>query len=199
MTAVARGSSALGRWLVAAMACALIAHAAVYHSFVPGDGMHGYFAWYVPVVAAASACSLLAILVGGLCAGSRPARLIGALLPARSTRYRGGSVAGLASGGLAFLILQESLERSFNGGGLTLATFHASAWPVLMAVLFLTAAAILAVGRTAVVLSERALADRADRPRSTRLPQRRGSGPIVVRKNALLGWHAGLRAPPLVA
>ena len=71
MTAAARGSATVGRWFVASMVCALVAHAAVYRSLVPDDGLHGYFGWYVPLVAVASLGSLLAVVVGGLCRSSR--------------------------------------------------------------------------------------------------------------------------------
>jgi hypothetical protein len=199
VTAAARGVATVGRWLVASMVCALVAHTAVYRSLVPDDGLHGYFGWYVPLVAVASLGSLLAVVLAGLCRGSRPARLIRLCLPTRPTTFRGVPVASLASGGLAFLMLQESLERSLDAGALSPATFDASTWPLLVVVLVLAAAVVLAVGRTAVVLTERAFgAGRLRRPRA-RVQSRLGRGRGVVRKPALLGLHAGLRAPPLVA
>jgi hypothetical protein len=188
-----------GRWLVAVTVCALVAHAAVYQSLLPGDGVHAYLAWYAPLVAAASAVSVLAIVAGGVLPGRGVGRMIGALLPARSTQVKGRTVAGLALGALAFLVAQESLERSLRTGTFTLATFNASTWPMLVAVLALCAAAVLAIGRTAVVLSD--VAGRQD-------PARRGWGLVVpsLRRSAdpapttaPLGRHAGLRAPPLVA
>ena len=181
------------------MVCALVAHAAVYRSLVPDDGLHGYFGWYVPLVAVASICSLLAVVVSGLSPRSRAARLIRSCLPARSTTCRGGTVAGLACGGLAFLVIQESLERSLDAGAFSLVTFDASMWPVLLVVLVLAAAAVLAVGRTAIALSKRAFNARPLRARMTRVLPRLGSSRGADRKSALLGWHAGLRAPPLVA
>ncbi len=198
MTAAVRGSATVGRWFAAAMVCALVAHAAVYRSLVPDDGLHGYFGWYVPLVAVASVCSLVAVVVGGLCPRSRAARLIRSCLPARSTAGRVGTVACLASGGLAFLVVQESLERSLAAGEFSPVTFNASMWPVLLVVMVLAAAVVLAVGRTAVVLSERVFSARRLRVRMTRVLSRVGSGRGVVRKSALLGLHAGLRAPPLV-
>lgn len=189
----------MGRWFVASVVCALVAHTAVYRSVVPDDGLHGYFGWYVPLVAMASLCSLLAVVIGGLCPGSRAARLIARCVPARSTTCRGGTVAGLALGGLAFFVVQESLERSLEAGAFSLATFSASIWPVLLGVLVVAATAILAVGRTAVVLSDRVFTVRRPGAQMTRVLPGRGIGCAVVRKSALLGWHAGLRAPPLVA
>jgi hypothetical protein len=102
-------------------------------------------------------------------------------------------------GGLAFLMVQESLERSLDAGAVSLATFNASMWPVLVVVLVLAAALVLAVGRAAVVLTERVVGARRLRVRVTRVLSRVGSGRGAVRKSALLGLHAGLRAPPLVA
>ena len=156
MTVVARGLATAGRWLVASMVCALVAHAAVYRSLVPDDGLHGYFGWYVPLVAVASA--RVAARGRRRRAASREPR--GAADPVVSAcaldrRVGGGTVACLASGGLAFLVVQESMERSLDAGAFSLVTFDASMWPVLLVVLVLAAAAVLAVGRTAVVLSER--------------------------------------------
>jgi hypothetical protein len=199
VTAVARGLATAGRWLVASAVCALVAHAAVYRSLLPDDGLHGYFSWYVPLVALASLGSLFAVVVGALRPGGRAARLIRPCLPARSTACRGGTVAGLASGGLAFLVVQESLERSLGAGAFSPVSFDASTWPVLVVVLILAAAAVLAVGRTAVVLSERAFAVRRSWVGMTRPVPCSGVGRGVVRRSALLGLHAGLRAPPLVA
>ena len=156
MTAASRGLATAGRWFVASMVCALVAHAAVYRSLVPDDGLHGYFGWYVPLVAVASLGSLLAVVVGGLCPGSRRGRVDPALSACALDRVsRRNCRVCLASGGLAFLVVQESLERSLDAGAFSLVTFDASTWPVLLVVLVLAAAAVLAVGRTAVVLSER--------------------------------------------
>jgi hypothetical protein len=199
VTSASRSLATAGRWFVASMVCALVAHAAVYRSLVPDDGLHGYFGWYVPLVTVASLSSLLAVVVAGICSGSRPARVIRLCLPARSTTCRGRTVACLASGGLAFLLVQESLERSLATGAFSLATLDLSMWPVLLVVVVMAAAAVLAVGRTAVLLSERTFAVRPPRVPIIRvLPvPRRSRG--EVRGSALLGWHAGLRAPPLVA
>jgi len=40
--------------LVSAAVCALGAHALLYGTFRPGDGMHGYFGWYEPALALAA-------------------------------------------------------------------------------------------------------------------------------------------------
>jgi len=197
VTATRRCFAAAGRWLVASMVCALVAHAAVYRSLIPDDGLHGYFGWYVPLVAVASAGSLLALIVGGVRHEGRAARLIGSCLPARSTAYRCRTVASLAAGGLGFLVVQESAERSLGAGTLSLVTFDASTWPVLLVVLLLAAAAVFAVGRTAVVCSERTIIVRRFWAPMARVSPCSGIGRSLVRKSALLGLHAGLRAPPL--
>jgi hypothetical protein len=181
------------------MVCALVAHAAVYRSLLPGDGPHAYFGWYVPLVAVASIVSLAAVVAGGFGRGRRVGRLIRFCLPARTTTFSAGTTAALASGGLVFLMVQESLERSVDAGVLTLASFDASMWPILLVVLILAAAAVLAAGRTAVVLSDRAVAERRTWVGMARVISRIGAGRDVVRLSALLGMHAGLRAPPLVA
>ena len=199
MTAAARGTAALLRWLLASMTCALLGHAAVYRSLVPGDGVHGYFGWYVPLLGAAATGSLLVLVLGGLCAEGRAARALRVVLPARSTRHRASAVGGLAAGGLLVLLIQESVERSIGSGGLTVATFDASRLPVLVAVLVLAAAAVLAVGRTVTVLGHRLRVERRARRRSGLVRPARGRDHDAVRTTAPLARHAGLRAPPLVA
>jgi hypothetical protein len=199
VTAAFRGWATAVRWLVASMVCALAAHAAVHRSLVPDDGLHGYFGWYVPLVALASLGSLSAVVVGGLRPRSCAARLIRGCLPARSTARRGRTVACLAAGGLAFLIVQESMERSLGTGAFSLVTFDASVWPALSVVLVFSAVAVLAISRAAAVLSQRTATMRRLRLPMTRVLPRPSSNPDVARKPALLGLHAGLRAPPLVA
>jgi hypothetical protein len=198
MRPVARGVVVAGRWALASMMCALVAHVALYESLLPGDGEHSYLTWYAPLVTAASACSVVAIVAGGLFARSRVACVIAILLPARTTRFRARTVGGLAFGALAFLVAQESLERSVDAGAFTLATFDVSTWPVLVAALGLSAAAVLAIGRTAVVLSEPLRCESpADRVLVGMLLSP-GRASDATPKAAPLGRHAGLRAPPLI-
>jgi hypothetical protein len=196
--AAVSGLVSAGRWFVASMMCALVAHAALYASLAPGDGLHSYFAWYEPLVTVASVCSLLAIVASGVFARRRVSRLIGVLLPARATRFQSRTVAGLAVGALAFLMAQESLERSVDAGAFTLATFGVATWPVLVAALGLSAAAVLAIGRTAVVLSEPPVRERPSGRRRVGILLGPGRSLVPAAKTALLGRHAGLRAPPLV-
>jgi len=199
VTAAARITAGVSRWLLASMMCALLGHAAVYRSLVPGDGRHGYFGWYVPLLGAASVCSLLVLVLGSLCAGGRAARALQVVLPARSTRSRAVAVGGLAAAGLLTLLVQESVERSIDSGAVTVATFDASRWPVLLAVLVLAAAAIHAVGRTVAVLSHPLRVESRARLRSGLVWPADGRAHDTVRTTAPLARHAGLRAPPLVA
>jgi len=181
------------------MACALVTHVAVYRSVLPDDRLHAYLSWYAPLVAVASVCSMFAIAAGGLWPGSAVARPISLFLPARTTRCRARTVGGLAIGALAFLVLQESLERSLDAGAFTVATFDVSIWPMLVSVLVLSAAAVLASGRIAVALSDVAVGERAPQPAWRPFVQSPGRTPDLGPGTPPLGCHAGLRAPPFVA
>ena len=44
--------------------CALTAHAVLYRSLLPEDGVHGYFGWYEPLIAFLSAASAAVIWFG---------------------------------------------------------------------------------------------------------------------------------------
>ena len=195
----ARGVVAAGRWLVASMMCALVAHVAVYQSLLPVGPQHAYFAWYAPIVAGASVASVLAIVVGGLVSGSGAARIVGTLLPPRATRVESRTIGGLALAALAFLVAQESLERSLEAGAFTVATFDMSTWPMLVAVLALCATAVLAIGRTAVALSNPVAGKVPARRRRSRMLPGPAHTVDLAPHAAPLGRHAGLRAPPLVA
>src|SRR5512132_2704544 len=86
--------------IVPAALCALGAHALLYGTVRPDDGLHGYFGWYEPAVALA-----------GIAAASvaRPLWLR-TTAPVAETSRR------LAATALAVLLAQESLERSFAAG-----------------------------------------------------------------------------------
>jgi hypothetical protein len=179
---------------------ALATHAVVYRSFWPADGVHGYFGWYEPAVAAAS----LAAVVG----------LAGALVVAVGARRAGRRVPWLrvsetvplglltrryASGSLLFLLVQESVERTVATGSPGVPQFAPSQWLALVAGIAVVSLLVALLVRAGEIVVRRVLAGatrRSDRRRSSAgwsilAPPTRRSNPLAER--------FGLRAPPLLA
>jgi len=111
------------RRLIPAAVCALGAHALLYGSFRPADGLHGYLGWYEPAVAL---LAIAAVLV------TRPAAW-------RSPLPIGETARGLATWALFVVLAQESLERSLQVGHPAVAAMTPSGWLVLVAGLAATA------------------------------------------------------------
>jgi hypothetical protein len=161
------------RLLVSAV-CALAAHAVVYGTFSPSDGAHGYFAWYQPLALAA----FVALV------GLRRFVPWRALSVAESTR-------SLAVSGFAFLVVQESVERSFASGHVAFAAFTPAQW-LLLLVAVAAAALVLSFALRAVFGRAPAALAPAFAPVeswSIRPYGRRRSRPLAER--------FALRAPPL--
>ena len=166
--------------LIPAAVCALGAHALLYGSFRPADGLHGYLGWYEPAVA------LLAIAAVLL---TRPAAW-------RSRLPVGETARGFATWALFVVLAQESLERSLQVGHPAVAAMTPSGWLVLVA----------GLAATALVL---ALALRAGQAvyafftdvRVRRSPLLVGNAAVaVVLPNARpLAGNVALRAPPALA
>jgi hypothetical protein len=140
------------------MLCALATHAFVYRTLWPSDGVHGYFGWYEPAVAAASLAAV-AILLGFL-AVALLARHVGRPLRVRPAPQVHFAVAArsLALASLSFLLTQETLERSVEAGRPALATFRPSEWVTVLAgialvSMLLTAARMLGRGALRRALS----------------------------------------------
>jgi hypothetical protein len=171
--------------------CALAAHAVAYRSFWPGDGLHGYFGWYEPLVASLSIAALAVLAVAIASSRLRPCnsllqRVLGDGRPSRSS-----SAGMLAVKGLGFLLAQETLERVLAGTAPVLA---GTTLLLMVVAVSAFAALIVLAGRSIVRFALKAspLRRRAPvlpRPRSPQIPRRR---------SPLADGH-GLRAPPLVA
>src|SRR5690242_11381350 len=108
----------VARRLPAAALCALAAHALVYGTFAPADGMHGYFGWYEPLVGMLSVGAVVALLAffGMAWLGRMPRLRPGPAVSARS----------LAFATFVFLVGQETLERSLASGSFAPASFTPS-------------------------------------------------------------------------
>jgi len=170
-----------------AAVCALATHGLVYRSLWPSVGAHGYFAWYEPLVGGLSLASLLA--VGGLVlVAARGRRLPPLRLRARSLAYTS----------LAFLLAQETLERSAALGRIAPPSLSPAQWIVLVAGTAATAVALTAALRAGHAAVRRFLSPPAPpRPRSA--PLRWSIVTVAPRRPRPLAARSGLRAPPLLA
>jgi hypothetical protein len=121
---IARG----GRRALAAAVVGLGAHAALYRSFWPRDSVHGYLGWYTLGVAVVSLGAIAGLVIA--LAFALRARSLGQ--PVRAFRVSGPErtyglyVADLAVSGLAWVYLQETLERSIPNRELVFASFGPS-------------------------------------------------------------------------
>jgi hypothetical protein len=184
-----------GRSIVAAALCAQLAHAIVYGSVLPSAGSHGYLVWYVPALAVVSVAALVlvpaSIAASALASGRRS---FGAILPQRQPDRAARDVFRLALSSAAFFLVQESLERTAETGGIQVATFAPLTWLILVLALVLAAAAVVAIERTLEGLADRLRT--ATRPRA--MPDSTWTTRTcwVVRPHPL-SVHGGLRAPPV--
>jgi hypothetical protein len=188
------------RRLLGAAVCALATHTLLYGSLTPTDGLHGYFVWYEPLVLALSALSLLGL--AGLLAVALAARRLGRPLrrSVEAPPPLAASARSIAVGGLAFLLVQESLERSVAAGQPAFALFTPTQWLLLLAGMAACSAALALALRAAVVAARRLLVA----PPSCRVrPAHRGWSLAAVRgrprRRSPLADRLGLRAPPLLA
>jgi hypothetical protein len=102
--------------LIPAAVCALGAHALLYGTFRPEDGLHGYLGWYEPGVAVVALAVLLVV---------RPAFL-------RTRLPIGETARSLSLTTLFVLLAQESIERSVQLGQPAFAVMTPSQWLVLL-------------------------------------------------------------------
>ena len=166
--------------LIPAAICALGAHALLYGSFRPHDGLHGYLGWYEPALACAAIA--LAILI-------RPASW-------RSRLPIGETARGLATWALLIVLAQESVERSLQVGHPAIAALTPSGWLVL--VVGVTASAFaLAFGLRAGQIAFCFFA--GPRQRRARVVVRRIAGAVVLPTARPLAGNVALRGPPAPA
>jgi hypothetical protein len=169
------------RRLVPAAICALGAHAVLYGSFRPDDGLHGYLGWYEPVLAVAAIAAVVAI---------RPA-------PLRSRLPIGDTARGLATWALLIVLVQESLERSVRVGHPAIAALTPSGWLVLVIGVTATAFALALALRAGQVVFSLVTGGEATR-RLPLLVPRKATAVALPAARALAG-NVALRAPPALA
>jgi hypothetical protein len=188
------------RGALPAAVCALAAHVAAYRTLWPKDGMHGYLGWYEPLVAGLSLAAVAGLLV--LLAFVLVARRHGRRfhLPGTPISHRplSARIGGMASSGLAYLIVQESLERSVAAGTLQLASLTPSQWLVVFVGLG-SAALVLAL---AIQVGETAVGSVL---RDARVPAEGQTAPawsVIVAellRSRPLALRSALRAPPVLS
>ena len=182
--------------LLAAAVCALVGHVALYQSVLPSDEVHSYLSWYEPMVAGLSLAAVFG-LVGLVAFGLlRPDFRLPRLSAGRPFDQ---SAIRLAMSGLAFLLVQESIEQSVATHSLSVASAADGPWLAVLAVVTASAAALAFLAR----LGERAvralLADRHQRPSGRPAARAWSSAPGEPRRSRPLALHAALRAPPALS
>jgi hypothetical protein len=187
------GAGALLRVAVIALAT----HAVVYRSLLPADGLHGYFGWYAPLLAGLSAAALLGtlgVLVARVCGvGSSWVPRVSALpQPSQSVTV---ATSRLAAKAVAFLVVQETLERSLPSHSFELAQFTPLYWVVVLAAASLGAFILVSARRGSVLLARHL--DRRHPPATASRPLRAAPPRRVAvgARNPLASFR-GLRAPP---
>jgi hypothetical protein len=160
--------------------CALGAHAILYGTFRPGDGLHGYFGWYEPALAVVSLAALLLL---------RPTWL-------RTRLPIGETARCISTGALLFLLAQESLERSLQAGHPAFAVLTPSQWLVLLAGVAATALALAVALRAGQAVVSLLFRNRPARARTAL-----GWSVVTVTRGPArpLALRFALRAPPLLA
>ena len=166
--------------LVSAAVCALGAHALLYGTFRPGDGMHGYFGWYEPALALAALATLVLV---------RPVWL-------RTRNPIGETARRISTAAFVLLLVQESVERSLEAGRPAFAALTPAQQLVLL-VGIVASALLLAV----TLRAGQAVAGRLLRSRTPRLHAGERWSVVTVRCRTTrpLAARFALRAPPLVA
>jgi hypothetical protein len=166
--------------LLSAAICALGAHALLYGSFRPADGVHGYLGWYEPALAVVA---ILAVVV------VRPARL-------RTRLPLGDAVRVLSTPALVLVLLQESLERSLQLGHPAVVSMTPSGWLVLLVGIVGTALVLALALRAGQVVLSLLMQERA---RHARVNAQRVAARVALPAARPFAGNVALRGPPAFA
>jgi hypothetical protein len=192
------------RHLLPVALCALGGHLALYGSIRPSTGGHAYFAWYEPLVAGLSLAGLAAftaLLIAAVLGRARLRRTVARVLLPAAERPLPGTVrtVRLALASIAFLVVQETFERTLAEGRVAPAAFRPSQLLLVLAVVAAVAALVALVERSCSQLIALVLAPLP-------LPRSRAAGlsfphprPLPARRRHPLAELRGLRAPPVPA
>jgi hypothetical protein len=179
------------RRVTEAAACALAAHALLYRTLLPGDGMHGYFTWYEPAVALASLLSVAWLLLAVVRAARGHAS-------GPSSAPFGPTFGRLFASTFLFVLVQESLEGMAASGRPAVAMFAPTAVLALAA-----AAAVVALALAAARCLGRAAVHALLRMRAPGVAHADAQGWHLALASVLrprpLAERYGLRAPPFAA
>ena len=167
--------------LVSSAVCALAAHAVVYGSFWPADGAHAYFGWYEPL-SLASLAALAGVLAVPRLRGLVPWRTFSVAESARS----------LAVSSLAFLLAQESVERTLVSGHPAFAAFTPSQW-----LLLLVSVAVAALALSFALRAVLGRASTASAPAPSPVAKGWSIRSASARRARPLAERFALRAPPV--
>jgi hypothetical protein len=183
--------------LVPVAVCALAAHAVLYRSLTPHDGVHGYLGTYEAVVGLVSLVSFAVVAVAAawtVTGRATVARRMLAPLPVAPTRRASARRAAL---GLAVLAMQESAERSVAAGHAQGPGLGVAAWAIAILTVVAASAVLDALARaggTVLRLLE-ARCGTIVRPRAVL----RSPDGVTPRRRRVLADRHGVRAPPLAA
>jgi hypothetical protein len=190
------------RLLLPVALCALAGHLALYRTLLPSSGAHAYLAWYEPAVAGLSLVSVIVfvVLLGAAAIGRASLRrtVVRALVPATKQPVPASTRAvRLALASIAFLVTQETFERSVSAGHLSPAGFDSPQIVLVLAVVAALAALLAVFERSCselVDLVARGLPRVALRLAPFAFPAIR---PVLARRRNPLAELRGLRAPPV--
>jgi hypothetical protein len=190
------------RLLLPVALCALGGHLALYRTLLPTSGAHAYLAWYEPAVAGLSLASVVvfAVLLGAAALGRDSLRrtVVRVLVPATERPVPATTRAvRLALASVAFLVAQETFERSVSLGHLSPAGFDSTQIVLVLAVVAALAALLAVFERSCSELVTHVaggLPRVASRLAPLSFPAAR---PALARRRHPLAELRGLRAPPL--
>lgn len=182
----------LGRILAAAV-CALAGHIELYQTVLPTDEVHGYLSWYEPAIAGLSLAAVVG-LVGLVLFGllHRDFRLPWL----RADRSFDQSAIRLAMSGLAFLLVQETIEHSVAAHSLSLVSVADGRWFAVLVVVTASAAALAFLARLGRRAVRALLAEKRLRPERRIVAPAWSTAPRERRRSRPLALHGALRAPP---
>jgi hypothetical protein len=187
------------RRVLLAAVCALAAHVAAYGTLWPKDDGHGYLSWYEPLVAGLSLVAIagLVVLLAFVFLARRLGRRFHLPGPPPPQRPLGALIVEIGGSGLAYLVVQESVERSVAAGTPLFASFTPSQWLVVFAGLVSAALVLACAMRLGETIVESVLS-RTSPPAERRCA--RAWSVIVgdLRRGRPLALCSALRAPPIL-